>query len=160
MMQQKKQEAEERRAAAMGEKQSEAQPRSTFNLFGGLPATPATPAATPAAQTKAVSVAPKGVPSIRNWRQNPDGSITGQIFESPAFPDGEEITTSPIKGAGADGIVVQTNSGSRYFLDPTKTQKAPSFNFFGGGAPKAAAPVAPASVNAADERRQEAAAEA
>ena len=61
--------------------------------------------------------APKGVPSIARWKKNRDGSITGFISGSPNFTEGERITTSPIvKGSLNAGEVVQTGSGSKYFL--------------------------------------------
>ena len=61
--------------------------------------------------------APKGVPSMVNWRKNGDGSISGFISGSPNFPEGERITTSPIaSGTVKAGEVVKTGSGSKYFL--------------------------------------------
>ena len=52
-----------------------------------------------------------------NWRKNRDGIVTGFISGSPAFEEGERITTSPIaNGDISAGEVVQTGSGSRYFL--------------------------------------------
>jgi len=70
-----------------------------------------------ALQKKAASKAPRGVPSLVNWRQNRDGSITGFISGSPNFDEGERITTSEIaSGTIGDGELVQTGSGSKYFL--------------------------------------------
>jgi hypothetical protein len=61
--------------------------------------------------------APKGTPTISRWKQNRDKSITGFINGSPAFEEGEQITTSPIAGGTVKaGEVVVTGSGSRYFL--------------------------------------------
>jgi hypothetical protein len=61
--------------------------------------------------------APRGLPSLSRWRQNRDKSITGLISGTSAFPDGEQITTSPIaKGAVSPGEIVTTSSGSKYFL--------------------------------------------
>ena len=61
-----------------------------------------------------------GVPEITKWRQNDnDGSISGQIYGSPAYPDGSYITTSPITGDASvirTGQVVRTASGSQYYL--------------------------------------------
>ena len=63
---------------------------------------------------------PVGVPEITKWRQNDnDGSISGQIYGSPAYPDGSYITTSPITGDASDvrtGLVVRTASESQYYL--------------------------------------------
>jgi len=61
--------------------------------------------------------APNGVPTISGWRLNGDGSVSGKITGSPNFRNGETVTTSPIsKGRIEKGSVVQTGSGSRYFL--------------------------------------------
>ena len=57
--------------------------------------------------------APKGVPMLSKWRQNSDGSISGTISGSPAFREGEFITTSPVSGNAIDGATVKTSSGSR-----------------------------------------------
>ena len=56
---------------------------------------------------------PRGVPKLKNWRLNKDGSITGLIFGSRAFGTGESVTTSPIKGKPEDNSVVTTKSGSK-----------------------------------------------
>ena len=77
--------------------------------------------------TAKVSSAPRGVPSLSKWRQNSNGSITGDIAGSNAYKDGESITTSPIAGNIEGGTVVQTKSGSKYYLEP----KATSGGFFG-----------------------------
>lgn len=101
-----------------------ARPGGTISLFGfgqggdnaDKPKTRPPPKARPA---------PRGVPTISKWRQNRDGSISGFISGSPAFDDGEAVTTSPIvEGEMALGNVVQTGSGSRsvysliLFLEP------------------------------------------
>ena len=63
------------------------------------------------------SSAPPGVPKMAKWRKNRDGSVTGFISGSRNFDEGEKITTSPIvKGDIANGSLVQTGSGSKYFL--------------------------------------------
>ena len=79
--------------------------------------------------------APKGVPTLSKWRQNRDRSITGLISGSSAFSEGESITTSPIVTDVADGALVQTSSGSKYFLAPKIGTAAPK------AAPKPPAPV-------------------
>ena len=85
------------------------------------PAAPARPtvpiAKTAPAKAVVTATAPRGVPTFKSWRKNRDNSVTGLISGSPAFEDGERITTSPIaRGDIAKGQVVTTNSGSRYFL--------------------------------------------
>jgi len=66
---------------------------------------------------KSAPQAPNGVPTISSWRLNGDGSVSGKITGSPNFRNGETVTTSPIsKGRIEKGSVVQTGSGSRYFL--------------------------------------------
>jgi hypothetical protein len=75
-------------------------------LFGGGKKSPAP-----------TTSAPKGVPSFQKWKKNQDGSITGNIFGSPAFEEGRKVTTSPIAtGDIKPGSLVKTSSGSRYFL--------------------------------------------
>jgi len=68
-----------------------------------------------------IKQAPRGVPIIKSWKLNRDGSVSGFISGSPNYDDGEVVTTSKIKGSSNDivgGSVVQTGSGSRYYLDP------------------------------------------
>ena len=68
-------------------------------------------------QASAKTSAPKGIPTISGWKLGTDGAISGRISGSPNFKQGELITTSPIKkGRIESGSVVQTGSGSRYFL--------------------------------------------
>jgi hypothetical protein len=67
--------------------------------------------------TPAAKQAPNGVPTISSWRKNADGSVSGNISNSPNFRNGERVTTSPIvRGRYSSGEVVTTGSGSRYFL--------------------------------------------
>eukprot|EP00559_Dactyliosolen_fragilissimus_P008375 CAMPEP_0184863570 /NCGR_PEP_ID=MMETSP0580-20130426/11670_1 /TAXON_ID=1118495 /ORGANISM="Dactyliosolen fragilissimus" /LENGTH=1088 /DNA_ID=CAMNT_0027361979 /DNA_START=79 /DNA_END=3345 /DNA_ORIENTATION=+ len=56
------------------------------------------------------------VPALSNWKQNKDGSLTGRIAGSPSFKDGEPVTTSPIVSRAIASTVVETESGSRYYL--------------------------------------------
>lgn len=49
------------------------------------------------------------------------GGITGRIYGSPNFDDGEQVETSSIvSGSVQNGNVVRTGSGSRYFLSTKK----------------------------------------
>ena len=74
------------------------------------------PKKTPTKQIQ-TSGPPKGVPTISGWKLNGDGSISGRISGSPNFKQGELITTSQIQRGRIDsGSVVQTGSGSKYFL--------------------------------------------
>ena len=53
------------------------------------------------------------------------GGISGQIYGSPNAEDGDFIETSPIKdGPIENGYVVETVTGSRYFLSPGEGVKA------------------------------------
>jgi membrane protein involved in colicin uptake len=114
----KKQLAEATRKAAADKKASASKPapaqRSpTFPLFNREPAA----AKPPKAAKPAPKRAPPGVPSLVDWKRNFDGSISGYISGSKAFPEGEFITTSMIaNGTAKAGQVVQTGSGSKYFL--------------------------------------------
>jgi hypothetical protein len=120
----------------------------TISLFGNGPK-PA--AAKPAAKDQPlpkVSSAPKGVPTIVGFRKLRDGSVTGKVYGSPSFEDGEQLTTSPIaSGTVANGNLVQTGSGSRYFLSATKpggaASKPAGGGFFGKPAAKKATPPPP-----------------
>lgn len=61
--------------------------------------------------------APEGVPSIRNWKVRDDGGISGLIYGSLNAENGDYIETSTIaKGQLENGHIVETSSGSRYFL--------------------------------------------
>jgi hypothetical protein len=60
-----------------------------------------------------VSSAPRGVPTISNWRQSNDGSITGRISGSRGFDDGDAVTTSPVPNGATSEMVVETQSGSK-----------------------------------------------
>merc|ERR1711862_905483 len=94
-------------------------PSRTISLFGfgQKQDTTATTTTTTTTKTKAP---PRGVPIIKGWKQNKDGSITGFISGSPNYDDGEIVTTSKLKTSGVieGGSIVQTISGSRYYLDP------------------------------------------
>lgn len=59
-----------------------------------------------------------GPPIISDWRYQSDGSISGTVTNHPSIPDGDRITTSPIKDMNAinENSVVQTKSGSKYKL--------------------------------------------
>ena len=128
----------ERDAKAATEAVKNAKPRPTFSLSGlgfgtkdkDLPppskkppqaakaAIP--PKVAPQAAKAAIppKVAPRGVPTMKRWKRNFDGSITGTISGSKTFKDGERVTTSTIaKGKIGKKEVVTTGSGSRYFLD-------------------------------------------
>jgi hypothetical protein len=64
-----------------------------------------------------MKTAPKGVPTVVAWTIRSDGGIAGQVFGSTDFKQGERFETSPIaKGEVENGNVVETASGSRYFL--------------------------------------------
>ena len=65
---------------------------------------------------KKAATAPAGVPTLTQWKQNPDGSISGRISGSKSFRAGTSITTSPVKRGAASGQTVRTSSGSQYFL--------------------------------------------
>ncbi len=74
--------------------------------------------ATPPKRPTSASKAPAGVPTLARWRENADGSVTGNVSGSRNFTNGEKITTSKIvRGSFASGEVVVTGSGSKYFLN-------------------------------------------
>ena len=60
-----------------------------------------------------------GPPIINKWRYDSSkGTISGVVTNHPTIPDGDRITTSPVKNPGGvdQNIVVQTKSGSKYKL--------------------------------------------
>jgi hypothetical protein len=63
---------------------------------------------------------PKGIPILSKWKKNSRGSevtVTGKISGSPLYKDGDEVTTSSIaSGEIKSGNIVQTTSGSKYYL--------------------------------------------
>merc|ERR1712151_220899 len=89
----------------------------------GAKVDPPKPAATPIrssptlslGQSKKPAAAP-AIPSISGFVQNADGSITGRVMGSKSFPNGTEITTSPVRRGAKAGMVVTTSSGSKYLL--------------------------------------------
>jgi len=88
------------------------------------------------AQSKQKIMAPPGVPVVSNWKQNPDGSISGKISNSPNFSDGDSVTTSPVPQRATSNSVVKSSSGSRYFLEQGQ-QQSTGFSFgFGIQKPK------------------------
>jgi hypothetical protein len=56
------------------------------------------------------------VPSLVEWTQNEDGTITGFVNNKIGFEDGTQITTSPVDMGARSGIIVQTRGGSKYKL--------------------------------------------
>ena len=106
----------EARKRAASQAVEKAKPGSTISLgfFGfGQSENEEKEKVSPKVAARKIASAPKGVPTISKWRRNRDGSISGQIFGSSGFGNGESITTSPITGDPVDGSVVQTESGSR-----------------------------------------------
>ena len=55
------------------------------------------------------------VPEVRQWKQNPDGSVTGLIYNSRDFNDGTEVTTSPAPLGARSGLVT-TRTGTQFLL--------------------------------------------
>jgi hypothetical protein len=136
-----------------------AKPRATISLdlfsFAKSSEDESSVATAPKPQPKIVSQAPRGVPTFSNWKSNRDGSITGSISGSNAYDDGKVVTTSPLTTAAVEGALVQTTSGSRYFLAPKGSKQ--------GSQQAAAAEERKAAQQAAAEERkaaQQAAAEA
>lgn len=131
----REQEAKAKQAAKKREAQarvSQAKKSSTISLFGlgqGSDVSTTSSPVVPAKKSPTLNVkqspsqmiqkpvAPKGMPTISGWKLNGDGTISGRITGSPNFKQGELITTSQIKnGRIESGSVVQTGSGSKYFL--------------------------------------------
>ena len=61
------------------------------------------------------------VPEIERWRILDGGSVQGFVKNHPTIPNGDVITTSPLKAPNAVGarMIVTTSSGTKYkLLDP------------------------------------------
>ncbi len=56
------------------------------------------------------------VPSLVEWTQNEDGTITGFVNNKEGFEDGTQITTSPVPKGARKGMIIQTKGGSKYKL--------------------------------------------
>ena len=84
---------------------------SLGNLFGGNLPEKDTKVNADIAKPKN-KLAPKGVPIVSNWKQNPDGSISGTIASSPDYSDGTFITTSSVPQGATSNSIVKTSSGS------------------------------------------------
>lgn len=65
--------------------------------------------------------APAEIPTLSNWVQYIDGSIHGQISNSDKFPDGASISTSAVKQGATGGSIIETSSGSKYYLESPGT---------------------------------------
>jgi hypothetical protein len=89
----------------------------TFSLGKPLLSEKAAPPPS-ASKPKAKKPAPRGIPKLAKWRKNRDSTITGIISGSPSYDEGDRVTTSSIvSGTIGSGEVVQTGSGSKYYLD-------------------------------------------
>jgi len=106
-------EEERKKRAAEAEKaMKQAKPRASISLFGGT-----------SKVEPGEAIAPRGVPTIVRWRKRGDGGISGKIYGSPNFRDGEQVETSPIvSGSIGNNSLVKTGSGSSYFLSQTLPQ--------------------------------------
>lgn len=91
--------------------------RPTFSLFGlggGTGPSAPEPASTPKAKSVSKTAsAPRGVPTIANWKLLSDNTISGLISGSSSFKDGSPVTTSVIIDKASSNSVVRTKSGSR-----------------------------------------------
>jgi len=58
----------------------------------------------------------ENVPSLVEWTQNEDGTLTGFVNNKEGFDDGTQIATSPVKKGVISGMLVQTKGGSKYKL--------------------------------------------
>jgi len=111
----KKQAAESRKAVEQNKKASSVK---TAGFFQGKRSTLEAPTA------PSVELPPKGVPVIKSWKERSDGGVSGRIYGSPNFEDGDFIETSPIsKGKIENGSVVATKSKSRYYLSAATAVK-------------------------------------
>ncbi len=76
------------------------------------------------------SSAPRGVPSIVAWQKLRNGGVSGQIFGSTNFKEGERIETSTIAtGKLENGSIIITESGSKYFLSGESAREITTATF-------------------------------
>ena len=78
-----------------------------------------------ARSTKRSSSSLSAIPEIEKWRILDGGSVQGFVKRHPTIPDGDVITTSPLKAPNAVGsrMVVTTSSGTKYkLLEPLKKE--------------------------------------
>jgi chemotaxis protein histidine kinase CheA len=148
---QKRKEAEEKKVASMAAaEQRRRVAEEKIAVAAEQKRQAAIQAAPQAPRTPKTLKAPRGVPSIMSWKKRRDGKcgvarvvitdqneyltiilyfmktggVTGRIYGSPNFSDGDFVETSPITtGTLESGNVVQTSSGSRYFLSPEAAVK-------------------------------------
>jgi hypothetical protein len=88
-----------------GEKRANAMPSPMGSLFGRL-------------------FAEENLPSLVEWTQNEDGTITGFVNNKEGFEDGTQITTSPVERGARKGMVIQTEGGSKYKLHTEKKRNS------------------------------------
>eukprot|EP00980_Cylindrotheca_fusiformis_P002656 scaffold622_cov102-Cylindrotheca_fusiformis.AAC.5 len=68
------------------------------------------------------------VPVLENWRVGKNGAVIGIVSNHPTIPNGDKITTSPLKTDAAalkDNMLVVTKSGSKYKLGKGVAQPKP-----------------------------------
>jgi len=58
----------------------------------------------------------EALPSLVEWVQNEDGTITGFVNNKEGFDDGTQITTSPVEMGARKGMIIETKGGSKYKL--------------------------------------------
>lgn len=63
------------------------------------------------------------IPTLVEWRQNEDGTLTGFVNNKQGFDDGTVITTSPVDQVAKPGMVVQTIGGSKYKLSKNPRER-------------------------------------
>jgi hypothetical protein len=66
---------------------------------------------------KKVATESDSIPVLKNFVQNPDGSLTGRVSGSKNYKNGTKITTSPVRRGVKAGQTVKTGSGSQYRLE-------------------------------------------
>ncbi len=98
--------------------------QNKFKLPGKGTALRASPKGTFSIGNKKPPLFNKNVPTMRNWKENADGSISGSISGSDMYRDDVFVTTSPLKGPPSADKIVTSISGTKYFLEgEEKTDK-------------------------------------
>ncbi|GKY97768.1 hypothetical protein MPSEU_000735000 [Mayamaea pseudoterrestris] len=109
--------AEQQRLEAQRNKEQQAQITPVMNIFSSPSLRVAPSQKKPSPR---LTKAPAGVSTIVRWKLRRDGGISGLVYGNSNFDDGDRIETTKIaKGDIENGCVVETGSGSKYFLSDT-----------------------------------------
>jgi hypothetical protein len=82
---------------------------------GTTTSTTASSGSSSSSSSSSSSIKNDSIPILTDWKQNVDGTITGNISNSNIFKTGQKVITSPVENGVEEGFVT-TVSGSKYRL--------------------------------------------